>query len=114
MYDLRREMDTVNPHTEHRNIMLLAQNDDEPISHPFCYARVLGIYRANDMFTGPESRASGKKVFVINSFTSTKVTLWGYEKITSIKIVFCSFILGVHNIGGINDTIWVLNDFRSS
>ena len=36
------------------------------------------------------------------------------RRITSIKIVFCSFILGVHNIGGINGTIWVLNDFRSS
>ena len=55
-YDLRHETDTVNPRTEHRNIMLLAQNDDEPISHPFCYARVLGIYHANIMFTGPESR----------------------------------------------------------
>ena len=55
-YDLRRKTDTINPHTDHRNVMLLAQNDDEPISHLFCYARVLGIYHANVIFTGPESR----------------------------------------------------------
>ena len=37
--------------------MLLSQNDDSSaISHPFCYARVLGIYHANVVLTGPESR----------------------------------------------------------
>ena len=56
-YDLRQETDTINPHTDHRNIMLLAQDDrSSAISHPFCYARVLGVYHANVIFTGPESR----------------------------------------------------------
>ena len=56
-------------------------------------------------FVSRWSPSLGKMAFVIDSFTSTNVTLWGYGKITSIKIVFCSSILGVHNIDGINDTI---------
>ena len=36
--------------------MLLSQNDDSSTSHPFCYARVLGVYHANVIFVGPESR----------------------------------------------------------
>ncbi|KIM67444.1 hypothetical protein SCLCIDRAFT_80969, partial [Scleroderma citrinum Foug A] len=56
-YDLHRETDTVNPCTDHCDIMLLAQNDGEStISHPFCYAHGLGIYHANVVFIGPESR----------------------------------------------------------
>ena len=56
-YDLRRETDTINPRTDHRNITLLAQDDhSSAISHPFCYACVLGVYHANVIFTGPESR----------------------------------------------------------
>ena len=56
-YDLRRETDTVNLHTDHHNVMLLSQNNDNSTtSHPFCYARVLGVYHVNDIFTGPESK----------------------------------------------------------
>jgi hypothetical protein len=56
-YDLHHETDTVNPHTDHCDIMLLSQNDDNSAtSHPFCYARVLGIYHANVIFTGLESK----------------------------------------------------------
>ena len=56
-YDLRHENDSINPRTDHCNIMLLAQNDGSgsATSHPFCYARVLGIYHANIILTGPES-----------------------------------------------------------
>jgi len=36
-YDLRRETDTVNPRTDHRNIMLLSQNNDNsPPPQTFC------------------------------------------------------------------------------
>ena len=56
-YDLRRETDTVNPHTDHRDVMLLSQkNVNSTTSHPFCYARVLGVYHANVILTGPESK----------------------------------------------------------
>ena len=54
-YDLRHETDTVNPCTDHHDIMLLAE-DGGKSSHPFCYARVLGIYHTNIIFTGPESK----------------------------------------------------------
>ena len=58
MYDLQRERDSINPRTDHCNIMLLAQNDGpkSATSHPFLYACVLGIYHAHVIFTGPESR----------------------------------------------------------
>ena len=52
-YDLRREFDSINPRTDHRDIMLLSSSDG---SHPFCYARVLGIFHANIIYTGPGSK----------------------------------------------------------
>ena len=36
--------------------MLLSPNNVSSTAHPFCYARVLGIYHANIIFIGPESR----------------------------------------------------------
>ena len=56
-YDLCCETDTVNPCTDHCNVMLLSQkNDNSTTSHPFCYAHVLGIYHVNVIFTGLEYR----------------------------------------------------------
>jgi len=52
MYDVHCETDMINPWTEHRNIMLLAQDGS---NHRFCYARVLAIYHANVIYTGPGS-----------------------------------------------------------
>jgi hypothetical protein len=54
-YDLRRETDSINPSTDHCNIMMLAPLDSTD-SHPYCYARVLGIYHANVIYSGPESQ----------------------------------------------------------
>ncbi|KIM57234.1 hypothetical protein SCLCIDRAFT_131028, partial [Scleroderma citrinum Foug A] len=55
-YDVRRGTDIVNSHTDHRHIMLLAHDDTRPLTdHPFCCARVLGVYHANIILTGPES-----------------------------------------------------------
>ena len=53
-YDVRRGQDIINPSTPHHNIMLLATTDDNH-DHPFLYARVLGIYHANVIFTGCQS-----------------------------------------------------------
>ena len=53
-YDLRRESDSINPRTDHRDIMLLSNSDGE--DHPFSYARVLGIFHANIIYTGPGSK----------------------------------------------------------
>jgi hypothetical protein len=52
-YDVRRSQDLVNPGTSHRDIIMLSNNDtDDEDSHPFCYARVLGIYHVNVIYTG--------------------------------------------------------------
>lgn len=53
-YDLQRESDIVNPRTDKRYIMMLSNLDDS--NHPFCYARVLGVFHANILYTGPGSR----------------------------------------------------------
>ena len=49
-YDVRRAQESVNPRTDHRDIMLLSC---QPSTHPFCYARVLGIYHVNVIYVGP-------------------------------------------------------------
>jgi len=53
-YDLQRDFDSINPRTDHRDIMLLSNLDAN--AHPFSYARVLGIFHANTMYTGPGLR----------------------------------------------------------
>lgn len=49
-YDVRRAQDTINPNTDHRDVMLLSSQED---GHQYIYARVLGIYHVNVVFTGP-------------------------------------------------------------
>jgi hypothetical protein len=56
-YDVQRSQDVVNPSTSHRNVMVLRDpnaddDDDSSRSHPFRYARVLGIYHANVIYIG--------------------------------------------------------------
>jgi len=52
-YDVRRAQETVNPRTDHRDVMLLSH---QPSAHPFCYACVLGIYHTNAIYIGPGLR----------------------------------------------------------
>jgi hypothetical protein len=56
-YDVRRGTDIINPGTDRCNIMLLADNVDaangSSTQHHFLYARVLGVYHANVVYTGP-------------------------------------------------------------
>ncbi|RDB16269.1 hypothetical protein Hypma_003008 [Hypsizygus marmoreus] len=49
-YDIRRAQDIINPKTDHRDIMLL-ENDDHA-SHQYRYARVLGIFHVNVIYAG--------------------------------------------------------------
>lgn len=53
-YDIQRGFDTINPRTDNRHIMMLSNVDDR--NHPFCYARVLGVFHANVIYTGPGSK----------------------------------------------------------
>lgn len=55
-YDVCCDQDTIhvgkNGHKQHIMVM---SNDDDPDSHPFWYAHVLGIYHANIMDVGAHS-----------------------------------------------------------
>ena len=51
-YDVRRAQDVVNPHTSRSNILVLSNSDSDDSSDHFLYARVLGIYHANVIYTG--------------------------------------------------------------
>jgi hypothetical protein len=62
-YDVRRGTDIVNAGTSRHNVMLLAEDECESAdrstgsnSHPFLYARVIGAYHANVLYTGPGMR----------------------------------------------------------
>lgn len=56
-YDVRRAEDVIHARTPHCNVMGLVQRkDDDDITHPFWYARVVGIYHANMMYIGAGSR----------------------------------------------------------
>lgn len=54
-YDARRAQDVINPDTSHCDIILLANTnntDSGTLDHPFLYARVLGVYHVNVIYTG--------------------------------------------------------------
>ncbi|KAI0055695.1 hypothetical protein BV25DRAFT_1815207 [Artomyces pyxidatus] len=51
-YDVKRGSDLINPGTLRHNVMLL---DDGDTGHHYMYARVLGMYHANVLYTGPGS-----------------------------------------------------------
>jgi hypothetical protein len=52
-YDARRAQDVINPDTSHCDVMLLANSSNsDSLDHPFLYARVLGIYHVNIVYTG--------------------------------------------------------------
>lgn len=54
-YDMRRDQDSINPRN-HADIMVLAHEDeDEEDSHPYWYARVIGVFHANIRYVGPGS-----------------------------------------------------------
>lgn len=59
-YDVRRSQDTINPNTDHRDILLLAKQyfeDDPSLYHQYRYARVLGIYHVNVVYGGNAQRS---------------------------------------------------------
>jgi hypothetical protein len=54
MYDVRRNQETINPATPHRDIMLLSDSENAS-DHPFIYARVIGIFHVNVVYTGSQT-----------------------------------------------------------
>ncbi|KAF8228433.1 hypothetical protein L208DRAFT_1291363, partial [Tricholoma matsutake] len=53
-YDIRRDRDSMNLHN-HCDIMVLS-TETGPDAHPYWYARVLGVFHAKVMHSGPKSR----------------------------------------------------------
>jgi hypothetical protein len=49
---VRCAQDIINPNTDHADIMLLS-GEDGVSSHQYMYARVLGIYHINTIYSGP-------------------------------------------------------------
>lgn len=58
-YDMRRDQDSINPRT-HSDIMVLSSETEEDTSssHPYWYARVIGVFHANVLYRGPLSQTS--------------------------------------------------------
>ncbi|KAG6905526.1 hypothetical protein DXG01_002238 [Tephrocybe rancida] len=59
-YDVRRSADVIHIKTSHCNIMLLNPdfNGNPDTDHPYLYARVLGIYHANIVYSGHRDNPS--------------------------------------------------------
>ena len=59
-YDIQRGTDIVNPGTSHCDVMLLADDTEGSVislnPHHFLYARVLGAYHVNVIYTAPGMR----------------------------------------------------------
>ncbi|KAF8150474.1 hypothetical protein K438DRAFT_1988433 [Mycena galopus ATCC 62051] len=58
-YDMRIDQDSINPRT-HADVMVISP-ETGPGAHPFWYARVLGVFHADVLHTGPESRTNGSQ-----------------------------------------------------
>jgi hypothetical protein len=89
---VRRGTDIINPGTPRCNIMLLADHADGSVGsldhHYFLYARVLGAYHANVIYTGPGMRDYAARRFDF---------LWvrWFEVIDSASSGWCSSTLDV-------------------
>jgi hypothetical protein len=53
-YDVRRDQDCLNPDT-YADVMMLSRETD-PNAHPYWYARILGVFHADVLHTGPHSK----------------------------------------------------------
>ena len=61
-YDMRRDYDIINP-SKHANIMAVSPGFDPNLNyaedgHPFVYARILGIYHAEVIYSIPNTQSS--------------------------------------------------------
>jgi len=58
-YDMWWLQDTLNPYSEHCNIMVLTNEEPGTASHPYWYARIIGIFHANVFHVDPMSTSPG-------------------------------------------------------
>ena len=72
-YDVRRAQDIINPNTDHQDVMLLQHVDSDLADHQYVYARVLGIYHVNVIYTGgslPDYKAQRMEFLWVRWFTN--------------------------------------------
>lgn len=91
-YDVRRAQDVINPSTCHCDIMLLANTSDidSRASHPFLYARVLGIYHVNVIYTGgATTNYNAQKVYFLwvrwFEYEGTRSLGWDNYELDSVR-----------------------------
>ncbi|KAI0337344.1 hypothetical protein BDW22DRAFT_1468571 [Trametopsis cervina] len=58
-YDMRRDQDSLNPRN-HADVMVLAHEDEDSIgnTHPYWYARIIGVCHAQVRYLGADSRSN--------------------------------------------------------
>ena len=59
---MRRDQDSLNPRTSADFMVLGCESDENPDSHPYWYGRIIGIFHANIIYTGPQSRSLDPQV----------------------------------------------------
>jgi hypothetical protein len=61
-YDLQRGQDSLNPRTTAYFMVLGCENEDIPNPHPYWYGRIIKIFHAVIIHTGPQSHSTKPKV----------------------------------------------------
>jgi hypothetical protein len=88
-YDVRRGQDTLNPRT-HANIMMLSP-DTSPGAHPYWYARILGVFHAQILHTGPAAtnRSLQRVEFLwVRWYGEVPGHRWGFKRARLFKVGF--------------------------
>ena len=89
-YDVHRAQDTINPRTDHCDIMLLAPLDS---AHPFLYACILGIFHANVIYSSPGSKDLSRLVLPDRELTKggSAITLGCQQRARAMKLQYIAW-----------------------
>ncbi|SJL13006.1 uncharacterized protein ARMOST_16442 [Armillaria ostoyae] len=64
-YDVRRNQDSINPRTR-SDVIVLANKTDPDCTHPYWYARVIGIFHADVCYNDPDGTMADMRRFQID------------------------------------------------
>ncbi len=64
-YDVRRDQDSINPRTR-SDVIVLANDNDPKRTHPYWYARIIGIFHADVRYNDPSGNTSLMKPFRVD------------------------------------------------
>ncbi|PBK92322.1 hypothetical protein ARMGADRAFT_931262, partial [Armillaria gallica] len=64
-YDVHRDQDSINPQT-HSDVIVLANESETDSTHPYWYARIIGIFHVDICYNNPEGDFKNQKVFQID------------------------------------------------